>query len=65
MNEEIILEKGLLYRIRAIRYRGIHVEIVREIRRSKYSKYWKFRAYGALKIEHCSKIHKEWGQNED
>ena len=62
MNEEIILEKGILYRVKAIRHNRAYVTIEREFRQNKHSKYWKPAAYGTLEIERCTKIHKEWGE---
>ena len=64
MREVIILEKGLLYRVKAVRYDKVYVIIEREVRHNKYSKYWKPRAYGSLQIKHCTEIHKVWGKNQ-
>jgi len=61
----IILEEGLFYRVKATRYNKIYVTIEREIRRNKYSRYWKPRAYGPLQIKHCTKIHREWGEKQE
>jgi len=61
----IILEHGLFYRVKATRYNKIYVTIEREIRRNKYSRYWKPRAYGTLQIKHCTKIHNIWGEKQE